>query len=293
MLGGIKDVLIISAPRDLDGFRRLLGNGAQLGMRLVYAEQDKPRGLADAFRVGRDFIGDDPVTLVLGDNIYYGHGLPALLDQADRVTDGAAVFAYRVTDPERYGVVEFDAAGRALSIEEKPVKPRSHWAVTGLYYYDNRVVDIAARVTPSARGELEITDVNNVYLAEGKLHSLQLGALRLARCRNRGLAARCGTIHRRHRTPPRHQGRLHRGNRLAPRIHRSRPTGHPGAAPGRQFLWRLFADAGRRRPQWIGTARLKRRRRHLIAHDADASFRLQRFANQRDIAIDGKHFRAT
>jgi glucose-1-phosphate thymidylyltransferase len=175
MLGGIREILIISGPRELDGFRRLLGDGSQLGMRFLYAEQDKPRGLADAFRVGRDFVGDDDVTLVLGDNIYYGHGLPQLLQQAEQVKDGATVFAYRVTDPERYGVVEFDANGRALSIEEKPKQPRSHWAVTGLYYYDNAVLDIAASVKPSARGELEITDVNNVYLEAGKLHTQQMG----------------------------------------------------------------------------------------------------------------------
>jgi len=175
MLGGIREILIISGPRDLEGFRRLLGDGSQLGMRFVYAEQDKPRGLADAFRVGRDFIGDDDVTLVLGDNIYYGHGLPDLLKSAETVKDGATVFAYRVHDPERYGVVEFDAQGRALSIEEKPKQPRSHWAVTGLYYYDNSVIDVAASVQPSARGELEITDVNNVYLKAGKLHTQQMG----------------------------------------------------------------------------------------------------------------------
>jgi glucose-1-phosphate thymidylyltransferase len=175
MLGGIREILIISGPRELDGFRRLLGDGSQLGMRFLYAEQDKPRGLADAFRVGRDFVGDDDVTLVLGDNIYYGHGLPQLLAQAEQVKDGATVFAYRVTDPERYGVVEFDSSGRALSIEEKPKQPRSHWAVTGLYYYDNAVLDIAASVKPSARGELEITDVNNVYLEAGKLHTQQMG----------------------------------------------------------------------------------------------------------------------
>jgi glucose-1-phosphate thymidylyltransferase len=175
LLGGIRDILLISGPQELDGFRRLLGDGERLGIRIAYAEQDKPRGLADAFRVGRDFIGDDAVTLMLGDNIFYGHGLTDLLHQAESVTEGAAVFAYRVTDPQRYGVVEFAADGRALSIEEKPAKPRSHWAVTGLYYYDNRVVDIAARVKPSARGELEITDVNNAYLAEGALRTLLLG----------------------------------------------------------------------------------------------------------------------
>jgi len=175
MLGGIREILIISGPRDLEGFRRLLGDGSQLGMRFVYAEQDKPRGLADAFRVGRDFVGDDPVTLVLGDNIYYGNGLPDLLKQAEQITDGATVFAYRVSDPERYGVVEFDATGHVQSIEEKPKAPRSHWAVTGLYYYDNAVIDIAAQVQPSGRGELEITDVNNAYLTAGRLHTQRMG----------------------------------------------------------------------------------------------------------------------
>jgi len=175
MLGGIRDILIISGPRELDGFRRLLGDGSQFGMRFSYEEQDKPRGLADAFRVGRDFIGDDSVTLVLGDNIYYGNGLPDLLKQAEQITDGATVFAYRVSDPERYGVVEFDATGRVQSIEEKPKAPRSHWAVTGLYYYDNAVIDIAAQVQPSGRGELEITDVNNAYLAAGRLHTQRMG----------------------------------------------------------------------------------------------------------------------
>jgi glucose-1-phosphate thymidylyltransferase len=174
-LGGIRDILIISGPQDIDGYRRLFGDGRKLGVRFSYAVQDRPRGLADAFRVGRDFIGDDPVTLVLGDNIFHGHGLPQLLAGAEATGQGAVVFAYRVTDPERYGVVEFDAGGRALSIEEKPAKPRSSWAVTGLYYYDNAVVDIAARVHPSGRGELEITDVNNDYLARGALHTMMLG----------------------------------------------------------------------------------------------------------------------
>ena len=175
MLGGIRDILIISGPRELEGFRLLFGDGGQLGMRFTYAEQDKPRGLADAFRVGRDFIGDDDVTLILGDNIYYGDGLPDLLRRADQTRDGATIFAYRVTDPERYGVVAFDADGKALSIEEKPKAPRSRWAVTGLYYYDNSVVDIASWVQPSGRGELEITDVNNAYLAAGRLNIQQMG----------------------------------------------------------------------------------------------------------------------
>lgn len=175
MLGGISDILIISGPRDLDGFRRLLGDGSKLGMRFSYAEQDQPRGLADAFRVGRDFIGDDKLALVLGDNITYGQGLPDLLRHADKIENGAVVFAYRVTEPDRYGVVEFNSAGRVVSIEEKPVRPRSSWAVTGLYYYDNQVVEMAASVKPSARGELEITDVNNLYLQAGQLECLRLG----------------------------------------------------------------------------------------------------------------------
>ncbi len=175
MLGGMRDILIISGPRDLDGFRHLLGDGSRLGMRFVYEEQDQPRGLADAFRVGRDFIGDDKVALVLGDNIFYGQGLPDLLRRADSVDDGAVLFAFRVTDPERYGVVEFNRSGQAALITEKPVRPRSPWAVTGLYYYDNRVVELAAGIKPSARGELEITDVNSLYLEAGKLECLQLG----------------------------------------------------------------------------------------------------------------------
>jgi glucose-1-phosphate thymidylyltransferase len=175
MLGGIREILIISGPRELDGFRRLLGDGSQLGMRFVYEEQDKPRGLADAFRVGRDFIGRDDVTLVLGDNIYYGHGLPQLLKAAEQIKDGATVFAYRVHDPERYGVVEFDADMKALSVEEKPETARSNWAVTGLYFYDKQVVDFAARLKPSQRGEFEITDINRAYLERGQLTVQPIG----------------------------------------------------------------------------------------------------------------------
>ena len=169
MLAGIRDVLVITTPHDLASFQRLLGDGGRFGLRLSYAVQDAPRGLADAFIVGRDFIGADRVALALGDNIFFGHGLPDLLKAAVARPDGATVFAYLVADPERYGVVEFDDEGRALSLEEKPKKPKSNFAVTGLYFYDNEVVEIAAAVKPSARGELEITDVNLAYLKAGAL----------------------------------------------------------------------------------------------------------------------------
>ncbi len=175
MLAGIRDILIISTPQALPQFQELFGDGSALGLRLVYAEQPQPRGLADAFIVGADFIGADRVALILGDNIFFGHGLSEALAQATRRQSGATVFGYYVKDPERYGVVEFDAAGKALGIEEKPARARSNWAVTGLYFYDNRVVDIARAVRPSARDEIEITDINNTYLREGKLHVQRLG----------------------------------------------------------------------------------------------------------------------
>jgi glucose-1-phosphate thymidylyltransferase len=175
MFAGIRDILVISTPQDLPLFQRLLGDGADLGLRFAFASQDKPRGLADAFIIGREFIGNDRVALILGDNIFYGHGLTEQLDRARNREKGATVFGYIVNDPARYGVIELDSEGRAVSIEEKPAQPKSNIAVTGLYFYDNDVVDIAAAVKPSHRGEIEITDVNRAYLDRGELFVEVLG----------------------------------------------------------------------------------------------------------------------
>jgi glucose-1-phosphate thymidylyltransferase len=169
MLAGIREILVISTPRDIPGYKELLGDGSQWGISLNYAVQEKPEGLAQAYRIGADFVRGERSALILGDNIFYGHGLPELMQVATERSSGATVFAYYVNDPERYGVVEFAADMRAISIEEKPVTPKSNWAVTGLYFYDEQVVEIAAGLSPSARGELEITDINRAYLERGDL----------------------------------------------------------------------------------------------------------------------------
>jgi glucose-1-phosphate thymidylyltransferase len=175
MVAGIRDVLVISTPQDTPRFEAMLGDGSQWGMNIQYAVQPSPDGLAQAFVIGRDFVGNDPSALILGDNIFYGHDLAIQLERANAQQSGATVFAYHVQDPERYGVVEFDKEFRAVSIEEKPATPRSNYAVTGLYFYDNRVCDVAAEIKPSARGELEITDVNSRYLADGALNVQIMG----------------------------------------------------------------------------------------------------------------------
>jgi glucose-1-phosphate thymidylyltransferase len=177
MLAGIREILVISTPRDLPAFQELLGSGEQWGIELSYAEQPRPEGLAQAFLIGRDFIGGSPCALILGDNIFYGHGLQRLMQEAVSIADqgGATVFGYRVKDASSYGVVEFDDSGRVISLEEKPQKPRSKYAITGLYFYDRQVSDLAAEIRPSARGELEITDLNTLYLQQGRLNVQRFG----------------------------------------------------------------------------------------------------------------------
>jgi glucose-1-phosphate thymidylyltransferase len=175
MLAGIRDILIISTPVDLPRFKTLFGSGSQLGLRFTYVEQPSPDGLAQAFIIGREFIGDDRVCLVLGDNVFYGQGLQQVLSRSVEIESGGLIFCYRVSDPEKYGVVEFDSAGNDLSLEEKPAKPKSFYAVPGIYFYDNQVVEIAAGLKPSARGELEITDINDYYRVQGKLRVEVLG----------------------------------------------------------------------------------------------------------------------
>ncbi len=175
LLAGMRDILLISTPHDLPLFERLLGDGSQWGINLQYAAQPSPDGLAQAFIIGKEFVGGGPASLILGDNIFYSYGLSEMLQDAAQNPDGATVFGYYVADPQRYGVIEYDSAGRVVSIEEKPTQPKSNYAVVGLYFYDNQITDIAAQVRPSPRGELEITEVNNIYLRQNQLHAKKLG----------------------------------------------------------------------------------------------------------------------
>ena len=232
LLAGIRDILIISTPQDTPRFEQLLGDGRQWGINLSYAVQPSPDGLAQAFLIGEDFIGDSPSALVLGDNIFYGHDFAALVQEASKKTDGATVFACAVNDPERYGVVEFDDQWRAISLEEKPKAPKSRYAVTGLYFYDNHVAEHTKTVKPSARGELEITDLNRLYLEQGKLSVKTMG---------RGYArldtgthepdARSKSIHPHCRASAGPQSRLSRGNQLAQRLDRRCTTRQVRATP--------------------------------------------------------------
>jgi glucose-1-phosphate thymidylyltransferase len=231
MLTGIRDILIISTPHDLPHFQRLMGDGSQWGMNFSYAEQPRPEGIAQAFLIGRDFIDGDSICLILGDNVFYGHGLPDLLQKAARRERGATVFGYWVKEPQRYGVVDFAADGKVLSIVEKPAKPKSHWAVTGLYYYDSDVVDIAAGLQPSARGELEITDVNVAYLNRGRLFVEKIG---------RGEHDAGFGLHRGYRTAPGAESGLCRRDRLQYGLHRRRPGDGAGRTAQEKRLRALF-----------------------------------------------------
>ena len=245
MNAGIREILVITTPEDQAGFQRLLGDGSAIGIQIEYAVQPRPEGLAQAFVIGADFIGDQPVALVLGDNIFYGTGLGESL-RANTDPVGGHVFAYHVANPQDYGVVEFDGEGRVISIEEKPVRPKSSYAVPGLYFYDNQVVEIAANVKPSDRGELEITAINDEYLRRGRADGHGAGARhRLARHRHPHLDDAGGRVRAGGRGPPGLEDRLHRGDRLATRLHRRRPAGGVGPAAAQERLRRLPPAAAR------------------------------------------------
>ncbi len=232
MLAGIREVLVISTPHDLPLFRRLLGDGSRLGMRFSYAEQPRPDGLAQAFIIGRDFLADQPACLVLGDNIFYGHGFTETLRSAAALQRGARVFGYWVRDPQRYGVVAFDEHGKAVDLEEKPAVPKSNYAVPGIYFYGPEVCSLAASIKPSRRGELEITDLNRLYLERGELRVDKLG---------RGIAWFDTGTHRRPRGAPGPEGRVPRGDRLAQRLDRGCGGARRGGEHGRQQLRSILA----------------------------------------------------
>ena len=242
MLGGIRDVLIISTPRDLPMIEGLLGDGHELGMRLSYCEQARPEGIAQAFVIGADFVGGSSVCLILGDNIFYGNDLIKALERSAGLREGAKLFAYHVHDPERYGVVEFDADGRALSLEEKPKAPRSNWAVTGLYFYDHTVVDIARGLKPSPRGELEITDVNRAISRKRSAVCGPVGTrCRMARQRHIRFVARGVAVRPDARAPPGSEGCVYRRNRLRQGVHQRRTAPPSGRQVRKQLVRHLPA----------------------------------------------------
>ena len=249
LLAGIRDILIISTPQDTPRFEQLLGDGSRWGINLQYAVQPSPDGLAQAFIIGADFIGNERSALVLGDNIFYGHDFHQILGHADQRSAGATVFAYHVQDPERYGVVEFDASGKVLSLEEKPTQPKSNYAVTGLYFYDNQVVELARNLKPSPRGELEITDLNRLYLEARPARRRNHGPrLCLARYRHPRQPARSRSVHRHHRKPPGPQGCLPGRDRLPPEVDQRHATGSACPAAGQERLRAISA----RSPQGSG-----------------------------------------